>query len=78
MKDLVIPGRAIVRELWMVAACVLFAFGLNAYAIVRFKTAWSELLTTVPVTLAVAFVVYALLALVRGLIAGVRFAARRF
>lgn len=77
MKDLVIPARVIVRELRIAAACVVFALGLNAYAILRLKTSWSELLTTLPVTLAVALVVYGLLALVRALIAGVRCLVRR-
>jgi len=78
MKDLVIPARVIAREIRIAVACVLLAFGLNAYAILRFKTSWSELLTTLPVTLAVALVVYGLLAFVRALIAGVRCLVRRF
>lgn len=78
MKDLVIPARVIARELRIAAACVVFALGLNAYAILRFQTSWSELFSALPTTLAVALVVYGLLALVRALIAGVRFLVRRF
>lgn len=72
MKDLVIPARTIGRELRIAATCVLLAFGLNAYAIARFKTPWSELVTTLPVTLAVAAVVYLVFATVRLLIAAGR------
>jgi len=79
MKDLVIPGRRIVREIWIFGQCVLFAFGVNACAIVGYERPWSELvsLSTLPVTLAIAPVAYLLLGIVRLLIGAVRFLLRR-
>jgi hypothetical protein len=65
MKDLVISGRRITRELWIYAGCMLAALGVNVYAIVVFDTRWMELFTTLHITLAVAAIFYAVLALLR-------------
>ena len=61
MKDitLTLSGRRLRRESLHVAACVLFANALNAYAIVSRKTPWSELVTCLPFVLGIAFVLYA-------------------
>lgn len=68
MKDVVIPGRAIVREFRLAVGCIVFALGLNAYAIIRFHTTWSELVTTWPVTLGVAAASYLLFGILRGFV----------
>lgn len=68
MKDIVIPGRSIARELRIATGCLVFALGLNAYAIIRFETAWSELGTTWPVTLGVAVAAYLLFGILRGFV----------
>jgi hypothetical protein len=65
MKDLVISGRRIARELWIYAYCMLAALCVNVYAIAVFDTRWKELFTTLNITLAVAFVFYAAMALLR-------------
>ncbi len=70
MKDIIIPGRRIARELWVLAGCFAAAVCVNVYAILRFHTAWKELITTLHITLAVAAVFYAVLALVRALVFG--------
>ena len=77
MKDIIISGRRIARELWICAGCVLAALGVNVYAIIRFHTEWKELITTLHITLAVAAVFYAVLALLRGCVFGVMRAFRR-
>ncbi len=77
MKDLVISGRHITRELWIYAGCFLAALCVNVYAIAVFHTQWKELFTTLHITLAVAAVFYAALALLRGFIFGVLRAFRR-
>lgn len=59
MKDLVISGRTLTRELKIAALCVVLAEGANLYAIVRFGTSWSELLTMLPLALAIAVALYA-------------------
>jgi hypothetical protein len=67
MKDIVISGRRIARELWMYGGCVFAALCVNVYAIIRFHTQWKELITTLHITLAVALVFYGVLAVLRAL-----------
>lgn len=67
MKDIVIPGRRIARELWIYAGCVLAALCVNIYAIIRYNTQWKELITTLHIVLAVALVFYGVLAVLRAL-----------
>jgi len=50
--------------------CILAAFAVNAGSILWFKTEWKELFTTLHITLAVAVIIFVLLALVRLLVAG--------
>ncbi|HUV68769.1 MAG TPA: hypothetical protein VMW15_03850 [Terracidiphilus sp.] len=68
MKDIVVSGSRIIRELLIFAGCVLAALLVNVYSIVRFNTHWNELITTMPITLAVACVFFAVLALLRGIV----------
>lgn len=68
MKDLVITGRRIARELWILSGCILAALCFNVYAIIRFKTEWKELFTTLDITLAVALIFFVLFALLRALV----------
>ena len=70
MKDIVISARRIRRELLIFAVCILAAFAVNAGSILWFKTEWKELFTTLHITLAVAVIIFVLLALVRLLVAG--------
>jgi hypothetical protein len=72
MNAVIIPRSVIVRELRLAAGCLVVAFGLNVYAIVRFDTHWSELLTTLHVTLALTALFYALVTLPRLLLAALR------
>jgi hypothetical protein len=61
MKDFTftLTGKRIRREVTYLLAAVLLANGLNVYAIVSRKTAWSELLTCLPFVLGLALVFYA-------------------
>ena len=68
MKDIVISGHRIARELWIYACCVFVALCVNVYAIAVFHSQWKELLTTLQITLAVAAVFYATLALLRTIV----------
>jgi hypothetical protein len=77
MKDVVIPGRFIVRELLIYAGCLLGALCVNAYSIVHFKTPWKELFTTFHISLAVALVFFAVLAFLRLVAFGYRRLFRR-
>jgi hypothetical protein len=75
MKDVLISGRRIARELRIFLGCFVLALGLNVYSIVKYQTEWKELLTTLHITLALAVVIYVLLGILRFIICG---AARLF
>jgi hypothetical protein len=68
MTDIVISKRRIARELQIFAACILAAFALNAVSILWFKTEWRELITTLHITLILAAIFFAFIALLRGLV----------
>lgn len=68
MKDIVITGRRIVRELLIFAGCFILALCVNIYSIIRFGTEWKELITTLHITLAVALLFFAVAAFLRVLI----------
>jgi hypothetical protein len=68
MKDIVITGRQIIRELLIFAGCILAALLVNVYSIVRFSTQWKELITTLNITLALALIFFALIAVLRGIV----------
>ena len=75
MKDIIIPGRRIARELLIFIGCIVIALIVNVYAILKYKTEWKELFTTLHITIAVGVVIYILLALLRLVVCG---AARLF
>jgi hypothetical protein len=78
MKDIVISASRIARESLIFGGCVLAALLVNIYSIIRFNTEWKELVTTLPITLAVALVLFISLALLRGIVfVGSRRAHRR-
>ena len=77
MKDLVIPGRRITREVLIFLGCFVVAFFVNVYAIAKYKTEWKELVTTLHITLAVAGGFYVVLALLRVVFCGVARVLRR-
>ena len=77
MKDVLISSRRIACELWIFVGCFLFALALNIFSIIKYKTEWKELLTTLHITLALAIVIYVLLGIVRLLVCGVMRLFRR-
>jgi hypothetical protein len=77
MKDIVISGRRILRELLLYAGCFVAALAVNVYSIVHFKTEWKELFTTLHITLAVAGVLFVVLALLRAIVFCCRLVLRR-
>lgn len=72
MKDIVISGRRLARELRIFLICFAAALCVNVYSILRFKTEWKELVTTLPITLALAVVIFLAVAAVRGIVFGCR------
>lgn len=77
MNDVIITGRRLRCELWTAGFCLFLAILVNGYAIIAYKTPWSELVTAWRMTLAVAAVLYVLWGVVRLGIAGVKRIARR-
>jgi len=78
MKDIVITGKQIRRELWALCACLILALIINACAIIAYKTRWDELFTTWQVTGAVTLVIFFMTGLFRLIVSGVRrFVQRR-
>jgi hypothetical protein len=67
MKDIKIPEKRIRIELkWLLAGFVL-GFLLNAYSIIKFRTSWTELFTSLHFVLLMSLVLYVLLLFFRGL-----------
>jgi hypothetical protein len=77
MKDIVISGRRIIRELQIFIGCILAALVVNVFSIIRFKTEWKELITTLYITLAIALILFVLVALLRGIVLFSRRVLRR-
>ena len=72
MKDFIIRGKSIERELKVLLGCAVFACLLNVYAIVKHGTSWAELITTLHYVALLALVVYVLLWLPRLLVKLIR------
>lgn len=77
MKDVLISGRRMNREIMIFIGCFVIAFALNIYSIIKYKTAWSELLTTLHITLLLAIVIYVLFGLLRLILCGLSRLFRR-
>lgn len=71
MKDVVIKGLIIKRELWILLGSVILALLLNVYSIAKFNTEWSELYTTFHITLLFGLVIYLIIGIIRLIIRGV-------
>lgn len=65
MKDLIITSHQIKRELRFFLICFILAFILNILGIVIYKTNWVEIFTQIGYVLAIAFVLYLFILLVR-------------
>ena len=70
MKDIVIGQARIKREFFVLSICFVAAVLLNVYAIATRGTEWSELLTQLHITLAVAIVLYLVLGIIRSMVLG--------
>ena len=78
MKDIHITGKRIRTELIWLLACFIAAVIYNAYAIMRHKMPWSELLTSLHAVVILALIIYLLSGFIRGLVALViRFSTKK-
>ena len=67
MKDLTISGKRIRMELSWLLVSLALAFVLNIYSIVKFKTSWTELITSLHIIVLMSLIIYVLLLFFRGL-----------
>jgi len=68
MKDIVIKGKEILREIYILIACFVVAELVNVYAILQFDRPWTELYSMIGMVLALAIILYILLAILRALL----------
>lgn len=50
--------RSVIREAIVFGVCIALAVALNAYAIVKYDTQWSELYTDIGYTILLAMIIY--------------------
>jgi hypothetical protein len=77
MKDLVIKGKRIIKELIILAALFILSFIINVIGIIMHDTDWIELLSQLHVVIILTLVLYALVWLVRLVIYFVIFPFRK-
>ena len=77
MKDIVITGAVIRRELWWLLAAFILANLMNVYAIAVYETEWKELISTLGYVIALSIVLYVFMALLRLAVRGIRRAVSR-
>jgi hypothetical protein len=58
MKDLVIKGSVLKRELRIFLGCLCFAVILNIYSIIKYKTDWSELIGQLHIVILLSIFIY--------------------
>jgi hypothetical protein len=69
MKDITIKGVCIKRELWVFLGVFIFAFGLNIYSILHYKTSWTELYTHLHIVALMSIFIYCAIAVIRLVVA---------
>jgi len=67
MEDIVIKKNTLKREIFIWSVSLVIAFGLNAYAIIKYDSPWAELLTQIPVIILISVVIYFLQVVIRGI-----------
>lgn len=65
MKDIVISGKALKRELWVLLGCLVAAYGVNVYAVLHYSRPALELVNQIGFTVCTALILYLLCWLVR-------------
>ena len=71
MKDILITRSRIKKEGIILLVCFIAAVGLNIYAIIDYQSDWSELISQIPIVIAITFLVYLLVLLFRLVFLGI-------
>lgn len=77
MKDIVFTSTRQKKELRIFGICFAIGFLMNVISIIIYKTSWIEIFTQLGYVLAIAIVLYLLLAIFRGIIKWIRKAFRK-
>lgn len=71
MKNIVITPTRLKKEGIILLVCFAGAVGLNIYAILKYQSDWSELLSQLPIVIGVTFLLYLLVLLFRLVFLGI-------
>ncbi len=71
MKDIVIKATALKRELYILLAAFMVGVLINLYAIITRDGSYIELITQIGWTMVIGVILYALLAILRGIFFGI-------
>jgi len=66
MKDIIIKGARIKKEIIFFLISFVLSVGINIYGIIKYNTNWLELITQLHVVAAVSIVLYLSILLLRG------------
>lgn len=69
MKDIVIPGKKLRNELFVILGCFIAACLLNVYAILKYSRPASELISMIGFVIVAAVLIYVALLVIRIVIA---------
>ncbi len=72
MKDIVITGKTLRRELLVLAGCFCFAVLFDLFSIIKYHMPFVELFQTIGYIITITVVVYLILALLRLIVWGVK------
>jgi len=65
MKDIIISGKVIGRELAVMSGCLVLAVGINVFAVLFYGRPWTEIFTQIGYVVVVAVVLYCIAAVLR-------------
>jgi len=65
MKDLIIKGKAIRREIFIWLGCLVAAICLNVFAIIKYSRPATELFSMIGYVVVVSLIIYLILLLIR-------------
>ena len=78
MKDLVISGKTLRRELWVAAGCLLAGILVNVGAVIGYHRPWKDLFTQLGYVVVLSAGLYLVLALLRLLVYLILLIIRKF
>lgn len=65
MKDIIISGKVLKRELLVLLGCFLAALGVNVYSIIKYKTPFYEIFTQIGYVLLLMLIIWVAVTVIR-------------